>query len=293
VALATLLVPLVNPAEGDRGRTDLLLDIVLLGGGFGRVCSEGRGPILCELPFEIMKEPAPIGWGECPGKDGGMRVLVAEDDTGLRSVLQRGLSEHGYIVDAVPDGEVALRFLRSYEYDAVVLDWRMPKISGVEVVAELRRRGSHVPTLMLTARDTTADRIAGLDQGADDYLVKPFDFGELLARLRALQRRPPVLQAPVLTIGDVEFDPATRQVRIGSSDPKLTSTEVAILEILMRRTPAVVTRSAIALHAWSEEASALGSNTIDVHMARLRAKLRSKRVRIETVRGTGFRIVAT
>jgi DNA-binding response OmpR family regulator len=222
-----------------------------------------------------------------------MRVLVAEDDTGLRSVLERGLRENGYVVDAVPDGERALSFIRTYEYDVVVLDWRMPKMSGLEVIRELRRAGSPVPILMLTARDTADNRVTGLDEGADDYLVKPFDFGELLARVRALQRRPPTVHGPQMVIGNLVFDPATRQVRIGSKQPPLTGTELSILEILMRRHPSVVERRSIAMHVWDEEADALGSNTIDVHLARLRAKLVGGGVRIETVRGIGYRMTAT
>ena len=142
-----------------------------------------------------------------------MRVLVAEDDRGLRDALARGLRENGYVVDTVADGEAAVRFLRSYEYAVVVLDWRMPRMSGLEVLHWLRRRESEAAVLMLTARDAPADRVTGLDHGADDYLVKPFDFGELLARMRALQRRPRALQAPQLVVGDLRFDPATRDVR--------------------------------------------------------------------------------
>jgi two-component system OmpR family response regulator len=222
-----------------------------------------------------------------------MRVLVAEDDSGLRSVLDRGLREHGYVVDAVPDGERALSFLRTYDYDVAVLDWRMPRCSGLDVVRELRRSGSHVPILMLTARDTAEDRVTGLDEGADDYLVKPFDFGELLARVRALQRRAPAMHGPQLVVGNLVLDPATRQVHIGSKQPTLTGTEYSILEILMRRHPNVVERRSIAVHVWDEEADALGSNTIDVHLARLRAKLVGGGVRIETVRGIGYRMTAT
>jgi DNA-binding response OmpR family regulator len=222
-----------------------------------------------------------------------VRVLVAEDDDGLRSVLERGLRENGYVVDALADGEQAMSFLRTYEYDVAVLDWRMPRMSGLDVVRELRRIGSSVPILVLTARDTADDRVTGLDEGADDYLVKPFDFGELLARLRALQRRPPAVHGPQLVVGNLVFDPATRQVHIDSRQPALTGTELSILEILMRRHPNVVDRRSIAVHVWDEEADALGSNTIDVHMARLRAKLVGGRVRIETVRGIGYRMVAT
>jgi DNA-binding response OmpR family regulator len=221
-----------------------------------------------------------------------MRVLVAEDDEALRSVLERGLRESGYVVDAVPDGERALSFLRTYEYDVAVLDWRMPTVSGLDVVRQLRLAGSPVPVLMLTARDTANDRVTGLDEGADDYLVKPFDFSELLARIRALQRRPPSVHGPQVVIGNVVFDPATRQVHIGAKSPALTSTEMSILEILMRRHPSVVERRSIALHVWDEEADALGSNTIDVHLARLRAKLVGGHVRIETIRGIGYRMTA-
>ena len=121
-----------------------------------------------------------------------------------------------------------------------MLDWRMPDTSGLDVVRELRRRGSAIPILMLTARDTANDRVTGLDEGADDYLVKPFDFDELLARIRALQRRSPALQAPRLAVGDLEYYPSTREVHIGSEQPTLTTTELSILELLMRRTPAVV-----------------------------------------------------
>src|ERR1700733_11978297 len=130
-----------------------------------------------------------------------MRILVAEDDVALRSVLERGLRESGYVVDAVADGAIALRYLRAYEYDVAVLDWRMPERTGLEVVAEARSRGNRTPILMLTARDTPGDRVAGLNEGADDYLVKPFDFAELLARLLALQRRPRTAQPPRLAGG--------------------------------------------------------------------------------------------
>jgi DNA-binding response OmpR family regulator len=220
-------------------------------------------------------------------------VLVAEDDNRLGEVLGRGLRERGYVVDLVPDGETALRYLKAYEYEVAVLDWRMPEVSGLEVVQRLRRTRSSVPVLMLTARDTPADRVTGLDAGADDYLVKPFDFSELLARLRALQRRSPAVQAPRLTVGDLEFDPASREVQIGERRPALTGTELAILETLMRRSPAVVHRRSIALHVWDNEADAFGSNTMDVHLARLRSKLAGSGVRIETVRGIGYRMTTT
>jgi two-component system, OmpR family, response regulator len=222
-----------------------------------------------------------------------MRVLVAEDDRGLRDALTRGLRENGYVVDAVPDGQAAVQFLRSYDYAVVVLDWRMPGKTGLEVLQWMRRHESSAAVLILTARDAAADRVTGLDEGADDYLVKPFDFGELLARMRALQRRPRVLQPPQLAVGDLRLDPATRDVQVGTRGATLTATELAILEMLMRRSPAVVQRRLIALHVWEHEADAMGSNTIDVHLARLRSKLAGGMVRIETVRGVGYRIVGT
>jgi DNA-binding response OmpR family regulator len=220
-----------------------------------------------------------------------VRVLIAEDDAGLRDALVRGLREQGYVVDAVADGDVATKYLRSYEYELAVLDWRMPGMSGLEVVQWIRRRRLPIAVLMLTARDAPGDRVTGLDQGADDYLIKPFDFGELLARMRALQRRPSAVQQPHLTVGDLHFDPATRTVRVGSLTPDLTVTEFAILEMLLRRSPAVVARRSIAVHVWDNEADAMGSNTIDVHLARLRSKLAGGMVSIETVRGVGYRIV--
>jgi two-component system, OmpR family, response regulator len=219
-----------------------------------------------------------------------VRVLVAEDDPGLRSVLERALKRNGYVVDAVADGDRALAFLRSYDYDAVVMDWRMPGTSGVDAVREVRRHGSKTPILMLTARDTTADRVEGLDAGADDYLVKPFQLAELFARLRALQRRPALSLDPVLVLGDLVLDPATHQVSRAGQLVALTARELAILELLLRRHPAVVDRRVLAVHVWEDEAEAVGSNTIDVHLARLRAKLAGSTARIETVRGTGYRI---
>jgi DNA-binding response OmpR family regulator len=220
-----------------------------------------------------------------------MRLLLAEDDQALRSVLERGLRENGYVVDAVERGDDALHLLGMYDYALAILDWRMPGRPGLEVIAEARRRGLPTPILMLTARDTLADRVAGLDTGADDYLVKPFEFTELLARLRALQRRPAACIEPNLAAGGLEYDPGTREATIGGRRLSLTPTERAILELLLRRRPAVVTRAAIAEHGWHDESEPLGSNTIEVHVARLRAKLAQAAVRVTTVRGVGYRLV--
>jgi DNA-binding response OmpR family regulator len=218
-------------------------------------------------------------------------VLVAEDDEGLRSVLARGLREHGYAVDVASDGEQALGFLQTYEYEVAILDWRMPVLSGLEVVQRLRQRRSGLPILMLTARDTAADRVTGLDEGADDYLVKPFDFSELLARVRALQRRGEAMQSRTIRVANLVLDSVTREVSIGSSHPRLTATELGLLEVLMQRSPAIVARRSLALAVWNDEADALGSNTLDVHLARLRAKIATSGAKIESVRAVGYRIV--
>jgi DNA-binding response OmpR family regulator len=219
-----------------------------------------------------------------------MRVLVAEDDQGLRDVIVLGLQDNGYRVDAVERGDDAIDQLKWYEYDVAIIDWRMPGREGIDVVAWARKHHRPTALLMLTARDTPADRIRGLDAGADDYLVKPFDFGELLARVRALQRRPRGVDAPVLERGRLALDPVKRLVVVDGRAVGLTATEYLILELLVRRTPAVVDRKAIAEHAWADETDPLGSNAIDVQMSRLRAKLPSAGFRIVTVRGAGYRL---
>ena len=221
-----------------------------------------------------------------------MRVLIAEDDDGLREVLEQGLAEAGYQVDAVERGDDAIDYLKWYEYDVAVIDWRMPGAEGVDVVAWARKHDRPTALLMLTARDAPADRIQGLDTGADDYLVKPFDFGELLARVRALQRRPRGVDAPTLTSGRLSLDPARHHVSVGSRELNLTATEYRILELLLRRAPAVVDRKQIAEHAWQDETEPLGSNAIDVQVSRLRAKLAGAGTRIVTARGAGYRIEA-
>ena len=222
-----------------------------------------------------------------------MRVLVAEDDRGLREVLVQGLSEAGYFVDAVEAGDDAIDQLRFYEYDVAVIDWRMPRVSGVEVVAWARAHDRPTAMLMLTALDAPTDRVAGLDAGADDYLVKPFDFGELVARIRALQRRPRHVDAPLIARGALVLDPVRRRVTARGIELSLTSTEYNILELLMRRAPAVVDRKSIAEHAWRDETQPLGSNAIDVQLSRLRAKVPNAGVSIVTVRGAGYRLEET
>jgi DNA-binding response OmpR family regulator len=219
-----------------------------------------------------------------------MRILVAEDDRSLREILVLGLEDNGFRVDAVERGDDAIDQLKFYEYDVAILDWRMPGASGIDVVRWARRHDRPTALLMLTARDAPPDRISGLDAGADDYLVKPFDFGELLARIRALQRRPRGVDAPVIARGRVTLDPVTRVATVDGRALALTVTEYNILELLMRRSPAVVDRRAIAEHGWRDETDPLGSNAIDVQVSRLRAKIPDAGVRIVTVRGAGYRL---
>lgn len=221
-----------------------------------------------------------------------MRVLVVEDDGGLASVLERGLARAGYVVDVVGTAERAIGHALAYDYDVAVVDWRLPQMSGVELVKVLRDRRISTPVVMLTARDATADRIEGLDAGADDYVVKPFDFNELLARLRALQRRPAVTLSPNLQVGDIAYDPALRQASIDGAIVELTGIERGILELLLRRHPSVVTRREIAVQVWDDDADVVGSNTIDVHLTRLRSKIAHSTTQIETVRGVGYRLAA-
>lgn len=219
-----------------------------------------------------------------------MRLLVAEDDPALRGVLVRGLREHGFQVDAAERGDDAIEMLSFNQYDVAVLDWRMPGKSGVEVVGWIRRRELPTAVLLLTAKDTPAERVEGLDAGADDYLVKPFDFGELLARIRALQRRPRAVDAPILQRGRLRLDPARREFSVEGAVLRLTPTEYQILELLVRRSPAVVQRGVIAQHAWEDETQPLGSNAIDVQVSRIRAKLVGAGVRVVTIRGAGYRL---
>jgi DNA-binding response OmpR family regulator len=220
-----------------------------------------------------------------------MRVFVAEDDRGLRDVLVRGLKEAGYAVDSVADGEAAESALRSRDYEVAILDWRMPVLSGVEVIERVRGAGVRTPILLLTARDATSDRVQGLNAGADDYLIKPFDFAELLARLNALQRRPALQLGNELCCGDLSFDPRTQLCAVGDQVINLTTTESAILEILMRRSPLVVSREAIAHHAWQYAYRTATSNTIEAHIARLRSKIAASSAEIQTVRRLGYRLV--
>jgi two-component system copper resistance phosphate regulon response regulator CusR len=202
-----------------------------------------------------------------------MRVLLAEDDELLRDALARGLREHSFAVDAVGDGENAVLNAVVHEYDVIVLDILMPRRDGLDVCRELRRRGHHTPILLLTARDAVEDRIVGLDAGADDYLTKPFAFGELLARIRALLRRGrTALLTPTIIIGDLEVDVRRQTARRGTRELSLTAKEYAFLEYLARNAGRVVSRTELATHVWDDNHDP-ASNLIDVYVSRLRRKI--------------------
>ena len=222
-----------------------------------------------------------------------MRVLVVEDEPKMAELLARGLREEGHAADVAGSGEDALWMARALDYDAIVLDVMLPGVSGFETCRRLREAGVWAPVLMLTARDAVEDRVAGLDNGADDYLVKPFAFAELLARLRALARRGDAERPSVLSVGDLTLDPATRGVRRGESDVALSAKEFALLETFMRRPGEVLSRLYLLEHAWDFAYDAR-SNVVDVHVRRLRQKLDEPfgRRSLETVRGAGYRLRA-
>ena len=219
-----------------------------------------------------------------------MRLLVVEDEARLATLLRKGLREEGHAVDVAGSGEEALDWIAVATYDALVLDVMLPGIDGIEVCQRLRRNGVHVPILLLTARDAVSDRVHGLDAGADDYLVKPFAFAELAARLRALVRRPAEAVPTVLQHGDLILDPATRQVWRGGHEIGLANKEFRILEYLMRQPGRVLTRTMIAEHVWDYDFPNV-TNVIDVHIRQLRRKLGDPYPGslIQTVRGAGYR----
>jgi DNA-binding response OmpR family regulator len=220
-----------------------------------------------------------------------MRLLIVEDERTLADVLARGFREQGYAVDTAHDGEGGLHFAESEPYDLIVLDLMLPKLNGYEVCRRLRAARSRVPILMLTARDSVDDRVGGLDSGADDYLIKPFAFRELLARVRALLRREGLSKNPLLRAGDLELDTSTRSVRRGERAVELTSKEYAILEYFVRNPNRVLSRTQIAEHTWDHGFVAL-SNVVDVYVRALRRKLRDDHEPrlLRTVRGVGYQL---
>jgi two-component system, OmpR family, response regulator len=220
-----------------------------------------------------------------------VRVLIVEDEVKLAGVIRKGLREEGLLADVAIKGEDALWMADATPYDAIVLDVMLPGIDGFETCSRLRAGGLRTPILMLTARDAVGDRITGLDTGADDYLAKPFDFGELLARLRALARRGPVERAPVLRVGDLELDPASHSVRRGGTEIPLRTKELQLLEVFMRHPGEVLSRYQLLEGAW-DTGYEHKSNVIDVYVGYLREKVdRPFGVdTIETVRGVGYRL---
>ena len=214
-----------------------------------------------------------------------MRILLVEDDALLGDGVKAGLAQAGFGVDWVKDGVAAALALKGSTYAAVVLDLGLPRLSGMDLLLRLRGAGDKTPVLILTARDASADRIKGLDSGADDYVVKPFDLPELAARLRALARRSVGEAAPVLRVGGVELDPAARRVAFEGKRVELPAREFAVLHAFMLNAGRVLTREQLTerLYAWGEE---IESNAIDVHIHHLRRKLAPELIR--TIRGVGY-----
>lgn len=223
-----------------------------------------------------------------------MRILLVEDEKKMSSFIERGLKEEGFAVDTAFDGEMGWDYANTSDYDLIILDLMLPKMNGIAVCGKIREKGLRVPVLMLTARDAVEDKVKGLDAGADDYLTKPFAFDELLARIRALLRRPRNLeQEVVLTGGEVKLDLLSRRVWVGEREVSLSQKEFALLEFLMRKKGDVVSRAQIAEHVWDLHFDPM-SNTIDVFINFLRKKIDTGRDKslIETVRGSGYRFLA-
>ncbi|HWX74389.1 MAG TPA: response regulator transcription factor [Solirubrobacteraceae bacterium] len=218
-----------------------------------------------------------------------MRILLVEDDAVIAASLSKGLREEAYAVDVATDGDAALSQAAINPYDAIVLDVMLPKRDGFAVCRELRQRGLTTPVLMLTARDAVRDRITGLDTGADDYLTKPFEFGELLARLRALLRRGPVLAPAVLQVADLALDTHAQRATRAGRDLALTTREYALLEFLARNAGRVVGRAEISDHVWDDNYDPV-SNLIESYINRLRKKLDAPGLPplIHTRRGAGY-----
>lgn len=220
-----------------------------------------------------------------------MRVLLVEDEHKLASLVARGLHERGHVVDVVLTGADALTFARDREYDVCLLDVGLPDVDGYELCRRLRADRNWMPVLMLTARQAIADRITGLDSGADDYLPKPFAFAELLARMRALARRGPVPRPTQLQVGDLCLDPAGRQVWRGEQEVSLSAREFALLEAMMRRAGQVLSREQLLDLVWGDNPD-IASNVVDVYVRYLRDKVDRPfgTVTLHTVRGAGYRL---
>jgi two-component system copper resistance phosphate regulon response regulator CusR len=222
-----------------------------------------------------------------------MKILAIEDDRTVGQYVKRGLEEQRFHVDLATDGLEGLRLASGGQYDLIILDLRLPEMSGLEVLRNLRDRGLTVPILVLTAQDTVDFKVQALRTGADDYVTKPFSFEELLARVEALGRRPQQLQSPVLRVLDLELDTATHEARRSSEPIELTPKEYTVLEYLMRHTGRVMSRTLITEYAWDYHFDP-GTNIVDVVINRLRKKIDSGHARklIHTVRGVGYTVKA-
>jgi two-component system, OmpR family, response regulator len=220
-----------------------------------------------------------------------VRMLVVEDEARMAGVLRRGLQEEGFAVDVAASGEDAVWYARENDYDAIVLDLILPGMDGFGVLEDLRTAGRWAPVLLLTARDGIADRVRGLDLGADDYLIKPFAFAELLARLRALLRRGAQERPAILSVGDLTLDPARRVVRRGGRPIALTAKEFALLECFMRQPERVLSKTDLVEHVW-DFAFDGDSNVVEVYVGYLRQKIDRPfgRRSLETLRGAGYRL---
>lgn len=218
-----------------------------------------------------------------------MKILIIEDDTKTAGYLQKGLAEHDFVVDATTSGDDGLRLIEATRYDLIILDIMLPGRDGWSVLSALRQRGQDMPVLFLTARDSIQDRVKGLDLGADDYLIKPFAFSELLARIRTLLRRTPSRQPEILTLADLEVDLAAHKVTRDGQRLDLTPKEFLLLSLLVRRSGEVLSRTMIAEQVWDMNFNS-DSNVVDVHMRRLRMKVDDPfdRKLIHTVRGVGY-----
>lgn len=218
-----------------------------------------------------------------------MRVLLVEDNGPLQRIIEKRLSEEGYSTDSSSDGDEGAGFACAYDYDLAILDIMLPKVSGLEILKMIKKRNPLTPVLLLTAKDSVVDKVAGLDAGADDYLVKPFAFDELLARVRALMRRQTDVEGSSLSIADLTMDLLARKVQRGSKEITLTVKEFALLEYMLRNKQRILTRSQIADHVWNYSFDS-GTNIVDVYIRYLRRKIDSDESQklIHTIRGVGY-----
>lgn len=218
-----------------------------------------------------------------------MRILVVEDERDMNRIISKKLKVEGYSVDSCYDGEEALLYMEGAGYDGVILDIMMPKLNGIEVVKRMRQAGNHAPVIFLTARDSVSDRVAGLDMGANDYLVKPFSFEELMARIRSMTRRSAGALTNIFRLADLEVDCQAYQVRRAGSLIELSAKEFSILEYLIRNRGIVLSRETIESHIWNYDYEG-GSNVVDVYIRYLRKKIDEgfEKKLIHTVRGVGY-----